>query len=167
MLSAITGCGHTHPIAEHEHPHEHDHHHTHQHDHTHEPLADALHGELTGTYRLESVVREWATRKVRGELKITPDYKFVNSAEAEYNPSGDPDWWDWGPLLPWAPGTFYYRIEPDRSAFVLYRTAGHRFYNQAAYALEYKWDGKVLTLTHFDLIGDYSSDKVTMKWRKL
>ena len=174
MLTAITGCGHTHPIAEHEHPHEHDHHHTHQHDHAPEPLAEVLHRELVGTYRLESVERQWATGKVRGELTLTLEYKFVISAEAEYNLFGrqsvepiDPKWWEWGDLFSWVPDTLYYRIAPDRPAFVLYQTAGHRFYHQPANALEYKWDGKVLTLIHFALRGDYSSDNVAMKWLKL
>ena len=184
MLTAILGCGHMHPIAEHEHPHEHDHHHTHQHDHTHAPLEEVLHGELTGTYRLESAVRvkqnegveqpsDRVTGRVRGELKITPDYKFVISAEVEYNPSNpfdapiDPEWWEWGSLLSWVPGTYYYSILPDSPKLALFYTAGHRFYSKAAYALEYEWDGKVLTLTHFDLRGDYSSDNVTMRWRKL
>jgi len=94
MLTAITGYGHTHPIAKHEHPHEHDHTHTHQHDHTHEPLPKALHSDLAGRYRLENIARVHqnegveqpsglATGKVRGELTITLDYKFVVSAEAE------------------------------------------------------------------------------------
>lgn len=55
MLTA-TGCEHTHPLAEHEH------HHIHQHEHTQEPLAEvlrkkaeALHRELVGKHRLESL----------------------------------------------------------------------------------------------------------------
>lgn len=174
MLTPLAGCGHKPPIAEQVNLHEHNHHHTHQHDHTHEPLAKALHSDLAGTYRLESIASVHqnegverpsgleATGNLRGELKITLDYKFVISAE------NDPNLLGWTDLFSWLPASFYYRILPDSPTLVLFYTEGHRFFNNdPAHALEYTWDGTVLTLTHFALHGRYSSDKVTMKWRKL
>ncbi|MDE0185802.1 MAG: hypothetical protein OXP71_10145 [Candidatus Poribacteria bacterium] len=174
MLTPLTGCGHTHPIPKHAHPHEHDHHHTHQHDHTHDPLEEVSHGELAGTYRLESIARVHqnegverpsgleATGEIRGVLRITLDHKFVITAE------NNPNWLGWTDLFAWMPASFYYRNLPDSRTLVLFYTDGHRFFNKdPAYALEYKWNGTVLTLTHFALHGRYSADNVTMKWRKL
>lgn len=193
MLTAITGCGHTHPLAEHKHPHEHDHHHSHQHDHTHEPLEqepleEVLHRELVGTYRLESVEQveqrirgverrrsdhgSEKTGKVRGELTIAMDYKFVISAEEEYQ-YDELEWLEWFDLFGWMPLSVYYGIRPGSSFLIFYYTEGHRLLGRTIpdRTLKYTWDGKVLTLTNIDIEKSFGRDvgsTVTiMKWRKL
>ena len=79
----VTGCGHTHPVAEHQHLHGHDHHHSHQHDHPHESEAVTLRKELVGKFQLEEYNDETGSRnnfigkEERGELTIALDYKLT------------------------------------------------------------------------------------------
>ena len=192
-LTAVIECGHTHPIAEHEHPHEHDHHHTHQHDHTHESLTETpddnkleiLRKELTGTYQLESVEIVWGnpwrywddnsgeevvkwhvkTDGVRGKLAITPnDNKWVMSGEVKRELSGGGETvWQHLPLS----GVWYCRV--GASAMTLYPTEAHRIYDVAHYnekrSLRYEWDGRVLNVAYRpNYVG---SDFTVMKWRKV
>ena len=191
-LIVVTGCGHTHPIAEHEHPHEHDHHHSHQHDHTHESETVALHKALVGKYRLEAY-NDGNDRKVhtnsnnkpdieelRGQLTITLDYKFVIVVEESLYEDFIDTVWDH--YYPFSGDVRYYRIMPDMPVFTLHDSAFSRFawYHSeigvmnfehcaesewfGSCVLQYEWDGTVLTLMWHS---SWRDNPTTMKWRKL
>ena len=165
-LIVLTGCGHTHPVAEHEHPHEHD--------HSHESEADALHKELVGKYRLEAYNdgNDRNGEEVRGELTIGLDYKFeiVIEEDLNYDNPLDSVWGSIRPFYPFYGDSKYYNILTDRSAILTYESALMRLRDNGdlrwhyGNLLEYKWDGVVLTLIWHSSLRD---NHITMKWRKL
>lgn len=175
MLTAITACEHTHPIADH------DHHHTHdlpEHDHQHQHTIDleALHKELVGIYGLESLdttdqpvdgwlrtERQRTIETVSGGLEIHTDYKF-----RMFTSFPTSSWWT---LRAEGSTPVYYSITPTTLHF--YATRAHRSagYDITGTRLNYTWDGDILTLTHFYVSKTGSHPTyayiTTTKWRKV
>ena len=163
----VTGCGHTHPIAEHQHPHEHDHHHNHQHDHTHELPTVALHKELVGKYELQEYTDDnnlTFEDQASGTLTIGADYTFTIDGQIPFKEVGAREI-----VFGWRPdggmhfdGVRYYRIIPDVPVFATYESRKDWiiYHKQWSEWFEYKWDSPVLILISH-------TSYVTMKWRKL
>lgn len=165
-LVHFAGCGHTHPIVEHEHPHEHDHHHSHQHDHTQESPTVALHKELVGKYRLQEYSDDnnltFDEDQADGTLTIETNYTFTIEGQIPFKEHRGIVW-GWRPDggTPFDDVRFY-KIHPDVPIFTLYdsRYDWIVYHNISEEWVEYKWDSPILTLISY-------SPVVTMKWRKL
>ena len=161
-LVLFAGCGHMHPVAQHEHLHDH---------HKHEPEAVTIHKELIGEYELDffddgkNREGKWA---VKGKLAITRDHNIhitvmERSVESIIKNPELTGWSGWNRFSGGYYGydkrdkpIFYpYGILPELSVIVMGRQL-----------LEYQWDGIALTLTRRHL-NEGKWVKITMKWRKL